>query len=304
MKELTERVRRIALENGAALVGFAPISRFDTAPPEYDPRGIFPQAQTAIAVAVPQARGTLKTVEEGTYWQAYNCDSYWYLNEVLAPSLLRALVMALEEEGHTSVPVHNPFRADAGRRTRPEHATGPDAMLSLRVMGVAAGLGELGMSKIFLTPQFGPRQRVFAVLTEAKLEPTPLFSGTLCDECGLCAKECEANAIGRSRDVTFEIEGRTYGHASFDPAKCGHVHRGDDPRFSPFWNGSEKEGEDPSYHQFLDHRFRHRGICVGRGCLRSCLDHLEKTGRIQKQFKTPLIRGKRWKFNEPPQVRT
>ncbi len=300
MGSLTQRVREAAGQAGADLVGFAPIARFEAAPAGLHPRTLFPQTRTVVAVAVRQPRGALAAVEEGTYWQAYNCDSYWYLNEIIAPKVLRAVVMCLEADGFTSLPVHNPFCPHTGRRTRPDQPAGPDGFVSLRVIGAAAGLGELGHSKLLLTPQFGPRQRVFAVFTDAELKPTPLLEGTICDGCLSCVRECEACAIGESRDVKLTIEGREFAHAPFDAAACGPVHRGDDPRFSPFWSGSEADGEKPAYYSFLDHRFRHRGICVGRGCLRACLDHLEKTHRIQATFKTPLIRRERWKLDEPP----
>ncbi|NSW58156.1 MAG: epoxyqueuosine reductase [Armatimonadetes bacterium] len=301
MDSLTESIRRTALEAGADLVGFAPISRFDEAPESLHPRTVFPPVQTVIAIALRQPRGALKAVEEGAYWQAYNCDSYWYLNEVLAPQVLRRIVMTLEGEGYTSVPVHNPFHSHSGRQVREDQPHGPDGMVSLRVIGCAAGLGELGLSKLLLTPQFGPRQRVFAVFTDAELEPTPLFTGSVCDECGACARECEACAIGRSRDECFTIEGRSFGHASFDAGACAKVHQGMDPRFSPFWNGSEAEGAEPSYNRFCKDRFRHLAVCVGRGCIRACLDHLEKTGRIEARFRNPFIERPRWKLNEPPQ---
>jgi len=299
-QSLAERVRRTALESGADLVGFAPISRFEGAPPELHPRTIFPQTRTVIAVAVRQLRGALKGAEEGTYWQAYNCDSYWYLNEVLAPQILRAVVLSLEAEGCTSVPVHNPFAPHVGRSIRPDQPAGPDGMVSLRVIGVAAGLGELGHSKLLLTPQFGPRQRVFAVFTDADLEPTPLFEGQVCDGCLACVRECEACAIGERREVKLAIDGREFAHAPFDEQACGRVHAGADPRFSPFWDGTEAEGEQPAYNRFLLHRFRHLSICVGRGCLRACLDHLEKAGRIQAAFRSPFIERERWKLDEPP----
>ena len=300
VSSLTQRVREVATESGADLVGFAPLSRFDNAPADNHPRTIFPQTQTVIAVAVRQLRGTLKAVEEGTYWQAYNCDSYWYLNEILAPKILRSIVLLLEAEGCTSVPVHNPFCPHAGRKTRDDQPAGPDGMVSLRLLGVAAGLGELGHSKLLLTPQFGPRQRVFAVFTDAELEPTPLFAGRICDGCLSCMRACEACAIGESRDVKMTIEGREYSHAPFDPAACAPVHRGDDPRFSPFRDGSERQGDSSPYQEFLYHRFRHLAVCVGRGCLRACLDHLERTGRIEAGFKTPLVDRERWKLNGPP----
>ncbi len=304
MPTLAEKVREVAREAGADLVGFGPIKRFEGAPPELHPRTIFPQTRTVIALGVRHERGALKAVEEGTYWQAYNCDNYWYLNEVVAPKILRAVVLFLEGEGATSVPVHNPFHPHSGRMLRDDQPSGPDGFVSLRVMGVAAGLGELGHSKLFLSPEFGPRQRIFAVFTDAELDPTPLFTGSVCDGCLECVRDCEAGAIGGSRDVKFVIEGHEFSHAPLDVHACGRVHCGLDPRFSPFWNGTEPEGAtSPSYNEFVTHRFRHCAICVGRGCLRSCLDHLEKEGRIEMRFKTPLIERERWKLDEAPERR-
>jgi ferredoxin len=298
MAVLTEQVRRRARAAGADLVGFAPVSRFENAPPEFHPWTIFPQTRSIVAVAVRQPRGALKAAEEGAYWQAYNCDGYWYLNEVVAPQILRAVVMELEEEGYTSVPVHNPFHPHSGRQLREDQPWGPDGMVSLRLVGVAAGLGELGHSKVLLTPQFGPRQRVFAVFTDAELRPSPLFAGSVCDGCLACVRGCEARAIGEERSVSIAIEDREFGHAPLDTAACAHVHQGGEPRYSPFWEGTEGEDGEPAYHAWMKHRFRHLSICVGRGCLRACLDHLEKSGRIQASFKTPLIERERWTLGD------
>ncbi len=68
--ELTNQVEQVANQNGAALVGFAPISRFDNASTELHPSTIFPSVKTVIALAILQPRGVLKAVEDGTYWQA------------------------------------------------------------------------------------------------------------------------------------------------------------------------------------------------------------------------------------------
>jgi epoxyqueuosine reductase len=243
-------------------------------------------------------RGALKTIEEGNYWQAYNCDSYQYLNEVLAPYMLRKIVLYLEDQGYTSVPIHNPFGPHQGRPVRPG-GTRPDGDLSLRVVGCAAGLGELGLSKLFLTPQFGPRQRMFAVLTDAPLEPDPLFTGSVCDNCGSCARACPAGAIPLERSIRLTIGDRTFSHADLDCGKCIHVHQGWDPRFSPFLDKGSTRENPPAYYRFLDHRFRHRSICGARGCVRACMDHLEKTGRIEKRYRTPMVDGKQWVIEEP-----
>lgn len=201
----------------------------------------------------------------------------------------------MEKEGYTSVPVHNPFSHNMGQKFREDQPAGPDEIVSLRVVGVACGIGELGHHKMLLISQFGPRQRVFAVLTDVELEPTPLFKGKICDGCLVCVWECEANAIGKTRDVKIRIEDCEYCHATLDTKVCGHVHPGREPEYSPFWTGNEKEGEIPDYHKGALDRFKTLSICAGRGCIRFCLDHLEKTGRIEAKFKTPMIERERWK---------
>lgn len=296
--ELTAAVKRLALEAGADLVGIASIERFDNAPEWLHPRGIFGGTQSVIALACRHLRGSLKVIEEGNYWQAYNGDSYQYLNEVLAPHMLRKIVLFLEDQGHTSVPIHNPFHSHSGRPVRPG-GTKPDGLISLRVVGCAAGLGELGLSKLFLTPQFGPRQRVFAVLTDAELDADPLFTGSVCDSCGECARACPSGAIPTKKDVEFVIEGRVFSHGTLDCDKCHIPHIGWDPQYSPFLKKDSSPENPPQYYKWLDSRFRHHTICGGRGCLRKCIDHLERTGRIEKRFKTPMVEGKQWVIEEP-----
>ncbi len=295
MASLTsETVKQAALAAGADLVGVGNIERYDRAPPQYHPSTILRDTRSIVALTLCQLRGTLKAVEDGTYWNAYNCDSYQFLNEIHAPTVLRAACRVIEQHGYNAVPIHNPFHAATGVPVR-DGASAPDGMISLRVAGVVAGLGELGFSKMLLTPEYGPRQRVFAVLTDAPLEPDPLFTGRICDECKSCVGGCTAGAWSDERDVNLDIEGRVYAHATFRPDRCAPVHRGEDKRISPFLRGEDFDPDNqPGYYRFLQHRYRHQAICVGRGCLRACLDHLERAGRISKQYEAPLLEGEQW----------
>lgn len=297
-KDLTAEVKRVALESGADLVGIASIDRFDNAPSDVHPRSIFGGTQSVIALGCRMLRGALKTIEEGNYWQAYNCDSYQYLNEILAPHMLRKIIIYLEDRGYTSVPIHNPFGANQGRPVRPG-GTRPDGQISLRVIGCAAGLGELGLSKVFLTPQFGPRQRVFGILTDAVLDPDPLFTGSVCDNCGECARACPAGAIPLDRTMEVRIADRVFSHADLNCGKCAHIHVGWDPRYSPFLDKDSSPANPPPYYKFIDHRFRHHSICGARGCVRKCMDHLEKTGRISARYTTPMVEGGQWVIEDP-----
>jgi len=296
---LTAAVKQTALDADADLVGIASVDRFEHAPREMHPSGIFSKTRSVIAVACRMLRGALKTIEEGNYWQAYNCGSYQYLNEILAPHLLRKICLFLEDHGYTSVPIHNPFGFHQGRPVRPG-GTYPDGGMSLRMVGCAAGLGELGHSKVFLTPQFGPRQRMFAVLTDAELEPDPLLTEPVCDNCGTCRRSCPAGAISSERTVELLIGDRMFSHAPLDCDKCIHIHQGWDRRYSPFLQEDSSPDNPPPYYQFLRHRFRHHSICGARGCVRACMDHLEKTGRIKKRYATPMVEGEQWVIKDVP----
>jgi len=296
--DLHVEVKKAAFASGADIVGIASVARFEHAPAELHPCGIFSHTRSVIAMGCRMLRGALKTIEEGNYWQAYNCDSYQYLNEILAPHMLRKVVLFLEDRGFTAVPIHNPFGFHAGRPVRPG-GTKPDGGMSLRVVGCAAGLGELGRSKLFLSRQFGPRQRMFAVLTDAELEPDPLIEpGSICDDCGSCSRACPAGAIPAKRSAEVRIGEYVYTHGPLDCAKCHVVHAGWDRRYSPFLTAETSPQNPPGYYKFLQHRFRHQSICGARGCVRACMDHLEKTGRIEKRYATPMIEGKQWVIEE------
>jgi epoxyqueuosine reductase QueG len=65
-EEMTEKVKHVAVQAGAALVGVANVERFDPMPPLYDavpkghhPRDFLPDARSAISIAMPILDGVL-----------------------------------------------------------------------------------------------------------------------------------------------------------------------------------------------------------------------------------------------------
>jgi epoxyqueuosine reductase QueG len=105
------------------------------------------------------------------------------------------LVYFLEDAGFPSItvpPVHfDPRQYDPKGDTR-----GP---LSLAHAAVEAGLGTLGLNLMLLTPEYGPRVMLGAVLTSAELEPDRPLAEALClgESCGRCLLACPADAIGQ-----------------------------------------------------------------------------------------------------------
>ena len=67
----------------------------------------------------------------------------------------------------------------------------------LKDAAVMAGLGCLGKNNLLVTPQFGPRIRLRAMLTSAVLPPTDPIEFDPCIDCSMpCRKTCPQNAFG------------------------------------------------------------------------------------------------------------
>ena len=103
------------------------------------------------------------------------------------------LVWHLEEMGYPSMPVPASY-SRSQQLDQLEH--GP---VSLPHLAVAAGLGTLGFNQMLLTPQYGPRVVLGAVVTTAELTPDPRIETALCpgESCGRCMLACPGDAIGR-----------------------------------------------------------------------------------------------------------
>ncbi len=67
--------------------------------------------------------------------------------------------------------------------------------LNLKYAAVEAGLGSRGRNDLLITPDYGPRVRLFGVITDADLEPTPKDNKNYCTNCNTCIKACPSGAL-------------------------------------------------------------------------------------------------------------
>ena len=67
--------------------------------------------------------------------------------------------------------------------------------LNLKHAAAEAGLGSRGVSDMLVTPNYGPRVRLFGVVTDAELEPTPKEDKNYCTNCNICIESCPSGAI-------------------------------------------------------------------------------------------------------------
>ena len=72
----SEMIKKAAYEAGADKCGIGPMSRFEGAPPEMDPRYLFPHAKSCIAFAFRIPRGVQRGIEEGTQFYQYPSMAY------------------------------------------------------------------------------------------------------------------------------------------------------------------------------------------------------------------------------------
>jgi ferredoxin len=310
-----EKVKKFAKQMGADLVGITSMDRFEGAPKEQDPRYIFPEAKSCIVLAFRIPRGYLRGIEEGTYFSAYTSMGYAGINEVYAPMVLREICCYLEDFGKEAVPLPNIYlRPSVYCDKEPgdpavsipvrEGLPAPDVMIDMRVAAYLAGMGEFGWSKVFLTPEFGPLQRFVALITDAELEPDPIFEGHICDRCKSCVRMCTGQAISKDESEKIILAGHEVEFAKIDLKRCSVYYRGGDPQFNPFLETGTKEEEyndlwfgSPVLEKKtgIDLYNRHGSALEGaRGCMRECYIHLEKTGRLKKKFDTPFRKRKPW----------
>jgi ferredoxin len=310
-------LKEFARKCGADLVGVAPVERFEGAPERMDPRHIFPDAKAVVVFGFRIPRGCFRGIEEGTYFGAYPTMGYSHINLVYAPNVLREVSLYLEDQGYEAVPVQNmvlmssvnihhgtPIERAAVRPGVPP----PDVTVHYRLAAVAAGLGEIGYSKVFLSPEFGPRQRLALLVTDAPLEPDPLFDGEVCDRCKLCVSECPGGCLHPSETVRVSVGGKALEWAKLDVDRCTFAYAGGVKEFSPFAPPDlpplDETAKDPwkwlneiPYNRVAMTTFHHTGATGGaKGCIRACMVHLEQEGRIKARFHNPFRKRPHWRL--------
>ncbi len=308
-------VKRKALEYGADAVGIGNIERWSTAPLQMDPKQIMPECKSIIGMVFRVERGSLRGIEEGTYFSNYSAMGYGGITYLYMPMTVINLAKSIEDQGYEAIPMghQSDWRAIDGvgytsknysRPTRPGQAT-PDIMIQLRIASYLCGLGEIGFSKMFLSPQFGPRNRVGIIMTDLELEPDPIYDGPqLCNKCMACVKACPGQAFPTDKTVKVKLDGHDVEWSDLDMSRCGNAFRGadvtDEVQADPYM--PELPTSKPGDWSPFNHKPRNvyntgQAVCGARGCTRACMISLESRGVLQNSFKQKFRRRPQWKVD-------
>ncbi|MFW6438174.1 MAG: hypothetical protein ACOCZ7_04085 [Armatimonadota bacterium] len=309
-----EKVKQAAKAMGADIVGIGTPDRWEGAPIQMDPRFIMPEAKSIIAFGFRVMRGSLRGIEEGTFFSNYSSMGYGGLNWLYIPMTMMNLAKYIEDHGYETIPLGHlsPWRAIDGTGNLREGMSrpvepgkpAPDVMVHLRIAAYLCGLGEIGWSKMLLTPQFGPRQRVAVMMTEAELEPDPIMEPFLCDKCMLCASECPGSLIPTDRSVKVTLAGNEVEWADIDHNACDMYFRGGEilpeGETGEYIKGRPNVGPGPwsPFPRKPNNIYEHgQAIAGSKGCTRACMIHLEEQGKLGNTFKTPFRRKPLWKVD-------
>ncbi len=311
-------IKAAAKRMGADIVGIGSIDRWNTAPIQMDPKQIMPKAKSIICLGFRVMRGSLRGIEEGTYFSNYSAMGYGGITYLYMPMTIINLSKMIEDEGYEAVPMghqsdwrsidNQGFPMHMSRPVAPGKAA-PDVMINLRIAGFLCGLGEIGYSKMLLTPEFGPRVRVGIIITELELEPDPIMEpGTLCNRCMACVRECPGGCIPSDRTVKENVGGYVLEWAGVDMLKCditfqGGVEcaegeKGDYFTTPASWQGKYKASEISPFKKAPRHLYNSgKAICGAKGCTRACMISLEKRGVLKNKFHSPFRTEKPWRVD-------
>jgi len=184
MEDFTAEVKSYIKTQGAELVGVGPVERWARAPEGHRPEDILPGARSVIVYAFPMLESTFMSPNPRVYVLRYH-----QLREKTQNSGYEVCHF-LERRGHYAVnfPGTAPMSVE-------------DKILfsdfSYKHAAELTGLGEIGWNQLLLTPQYGPRVWLMAVITTAELIPDPLLEKNVClgEECNLCIEQCPQKAL-------------------------------------------------------------------------------------------------------------
>jgi len=217
---LTEDIKSLARTNGADLIGIASVDLFHDSPKRLHPAGILPGAKSVVVLAVKYPDAAIDQ------WGKPPAESMFFYQSVQAsmtgivmPMIQFHVYRALERAGYLAIPV-----APSGYwryRDYQEMKGGFYADFSHRHAAVAAGLGDLGLNGLLLSPEFGVRQRMASVITTAPLRPDEPYCGKpLCTNCGRCLKACPIQAFDADQRFEERIGDKHVSYAKVDKWKC------------------------------------------------------------------------------------
>lgn len=192
MPDPFDDIRRILLDEGAALAGFADMA----AVPGEERKGL----PRAISIAAALNPSIVARIAKGPTQEYFR--EYGRVNSLLS-SLAHRAAELLQGRGFVALALEPTTEEFDEVRLR--------AGLSHKIAATRSGLGWIGKNALVITKTFGAAVRLTTVLTDAPLEPGTPLDVSRCGTCTACVEACPAGApsgknwsLGIDRDEFFD----------------------------------------------------------------------------------------------------
>ena len=207
--EVTRKVIEFARSRGADLVSIASAERAAELAREYflwvPPQHYLDDAKSVIILALRCVDAVL--ARPGIFVSRQNIIMNILLNEISY-----WVSRYLQDLGYDAIPVYEILGPEITSSSLIAHHTEvqEETMVPVKVLAQDAGMGSIGINALLITPEYGPRVRLGAVITNAPLKPGRPLRENLCLEarkilgCSRCIDSCEVHAIKPDGYVDFE----------------------------------------------------------------------------------------------------
>jgi len=183
---IREKIKKYVFDHEGDLFGITPAQRLNKAPEGHRPTDLMPGAKSIIVVGKRCLKGMVDTAPSFPWAIEYD-----RLNRLLE-DLAYGIARKVEDMGFNALPV--PVTGYGMRQTSYLDFL---CLLSLRHAAVAAGIGGFGKNQLLLSPEFGPRIRLTAILTDKVIDFDPPFNKRICTDCNMCIKACPSGALSK-----------------------------------------------------------------------------------------------------------
>lgn len=185
--ELKEQIQAL----GADLVGVARADSPLLGEHGEDPEKLLPGAQSLISFGVALNR----TAVCSGNMRLNRYDSMCVYERLNHISLETSRI--LTKEGAKAVSVSPYLPVDMAGESK-----GMKGDVNHKTAAAIAGLGSIGLSRLLLTPEFGPFVRLGTIVTDASLSADQILDENPCEDCDACRMACPVDAI--KEDGTLE----------------------------------------------------------------------------------------------------
>jgi len=182
---LSDRIRRLAVNLGFDVIGFANTAEFSDYPLKTsirrDPKQSLPSAKTIIVAGIYIGKFTLPVWQNSRYGRTSRLFLSSFFLDIVKP--LEPMADLLQETG---------FQAMVCDGSKEK-----GSILPLKLAAVRAGLGWQGKHSLLISKQFGTFLALGGIITDAELEHNTLEETNRCKTCDKCQKACPLSALDK-----------------------------------------------------------------------------------------------------------